>query len=165
MKVIVTSHMAFGGDCWQCGDAPIVREMFAKYPKTVILCVSGHLHTDHFSVIDNIAYFDVNATINTFWQRMEGFHYEDDHTFEFHDYDANGKETSVSQMKLNDLYQGKNTWSVKDPLSAILTIDDNGVINIEGAQSEWIYGVIPPIENPHPFIIPEIRSRTAKVEL
>ena len=165
MKVIVTSHMAFGGDCWQCGDAPIVREMFAKYPKTVILCVSGHLHTDHFSVIDNIAYFDVNATVNTFWQRMEGFHYEDDHTFEFHDYDANGKETSVSQMKLNDLYQGKNTWSVKDPLSAILTIDDNGVINIEGAQSEWIYGVIPPIENPHPFIIPEIRSRTAKVEL
>lgn len=165
MKVIVTSHMAFGGDCWKCGDAQKVSEMFAKYPNTVILCVSGHLHTDHFSVVNNIAYFDVNATRNAFWKRMENFHYSDDQTFEFHDYDKDGKEIGVSQMKLNDLYQGKNNWAVNEPLSSILTIDDDGTITIEGSKTDWMYGVLPPIEFPHPCIMPEIRSRKAKIEL
>ena len=165
MKVIVLSHMAFGGDCWLNGDAEKVRGIFTKYPKTVILCISGHLHTDHFSVVDNIAYFDVNATRNTFWRRMQEFHYDDSHTFEFHDYDANGKELGVSRMKLNDLYQGKNNWAVEDPLSAILTLDDEGNITIEGSKSDWMYGVLPPIDLPDPEIMPEIRSRKARIEL
>ena len=165
MKVIVLSHMAFGGDCWKCGDAQKVSEMFAKYPKTVTLCISGHLHTDHFSVVDNIAYFDVNATRNAFWKRMEDYHYSDSQTFELHDYDADGKEIGVSDMKLNDLSQGRNNWATNDPLSAILTLDDDGNITIEGAKSDWMYGVQPPIEVPHPFIMPEIRSRKGKIEL
>ena len=165
MKVIVLSHMAFAGDCWLNGDAEKVQGIFAKYPKTVILCISGHLHTDHFGVVDNIAYFDVNATRNAFWKRMQEFHYDDSHTFEFHDYDEAGKEIGVSQMKLNDLYQGKNNWAVEDPLSAILTLDDDGNITIEGTESDWMYGVLPPIDLPDPEVMPEIRSRKARIEL
>lgn len=76
-----------------------------------------------------------------------------------------GKETGVSQMKFNDLSQGKNNWSVKDPLSAILTIEDDGTITVEGTESDWACGMIPPLQFPHVCVMPAIRSRTAKIEL
>jgi hypothetical protein len=96
---------------------------------------------------------------------MEGYHYEDTATFPFHDYDSEGREAGVSQMRLNDLTHGKNNWAVEDPLSAILTLADDGTVTVEGSQSRWMYDVLPPIDFPHECIMPAIRSRTAKIEL
>ncbi|MBR6681345.1 MAG: metallophosphoesterase [Clostridia bacterium] len=165
MKVITSSHMALAAEWWRNGNTDDVRAILAKYPNTVILCVSGHWHADHFSIENNTAFIDINATINAFWTRSDDFHYADDHTFEFHDYDKDGKEIGVSQMKFNDLSQGKNNWSVQDPLSAILTIEDDGTITVEGTESDWACGMIPPLQFPHVCVMPAIRSRTAKIEL
>jgi len=162
-KAIVISHLGFGGECKQSPDAPKVRELFAKYANTVILAISGHFHTDHFSVEDNIAFFDCIATINACWKLNDKEHYEDSHTFKFYDFDEKGEETVVYDMKLKDLEQGKNTWFVKEPLNAIITIEDDGTIKVDGCRTEWAYGVVPPFS--FDGLKTEISDRCVKIAL
>ena len=56
MKVITSSHMALAAEWWRNGNTDDVRAILAKYPNTVILCVSGHWHADHFSIENNTAF-------------------------------------------------------------------------------------------------------------
>ena len=39
---------------------------------------------------------------------------------------------------------GMATWFAADPLSAVITIDQYGNVKIDGTESDWIYGVVPP---------------------
>ncbi len=64
-------------------------------------------------------------------------------TYDFTDYDANGTPKGTVKRNLNELTQAKNTWFFTDPLSAIVTIDSIGNIQIDGAETTWRYGVIP----------------------
>lgn len=156
-RVLVFSHAGLS-DLWDSSpDAKTVRDLFAKYEGTVLLSVNGHLHTDHFAVIDNVAYFDVNTVLNGYWRVEQEFHYDSAHTFEFHDFDAKGRECSVGDMKLNDLVQGKNTWSFESPLSAVVTVREDGTVTVEGSKTAWQYGVVP--ENMEEGVMPEICDR------
>jgi hypothetical protein len=64
-------------------------------------------------------------------------------TYEFIDYDKDGKPISTRQRNLMELGQAKNTWFFTDPLSAIVTIDSLGHIVIDGSKTTWRYNVIP----------------------
>lgn len=142
-KAIVFSHAAMT-EMWECSpDAKTVQNLFAKYPGTVLLAVNGHLHTDHFAVENGVAYFDVNAAINGDWWPMQEHHYTEKHTFDFEDYDPEGNRISTEKMALRDLKQGLNTWFFETPLSAIVTVTEDGKITVEGSQACWAYGIAP----------------------
>ena len=50
----------------------------------------------------------------------------------------------TEDFPLNDLRQGKNTWFFTNPLSAIVTVTEDGKITIQGEDTEWLYGIEPP---------------------
>ena len=156
-KALVFSHSSFSPFWSASPDANAVRQLFEKYKGTVLMALNGHLHTDHFAVTDEVAYFDVNSALNGYWAVTDGFHYSDGHTFEFCNYNEEGKALSTEKIPLNCLSQAKNTWFFEKPLSAIVTVDDHGEITVEGSETEWMYGVEP--SEADDGCIPCIRSR------
>ncbi len=160
LRCIVFSHAGLSPKWSESPDGPVVRSLFRKInrkqPGTVILSVNGHLHTDHFAVEDEIAYFDVNTVHNGFWSPRKEFHYADDQCYEFTDY-REGKPVGSAMKPLNSLTQGKNTWFFTDPLSAVVTVDE-GAIRIEGSKTGWIHDVLP--DKPYDGVKPEIESRS-----
>lgn len=144
MKVLVFSHAAISGQWSSTPDAEQAREILTSYPGTVLLAANGHLHTDHFTVIDNIAYWDVNVVQNGGWRPHEDYHYAEDMTYAFQNYDEEGKpQGAVQMLPLNSMKQAKNTWFFREPLSAIVTVTEDGVIRIEGSHTSWVYDIAP----------------------
>lgn len=141
--VLVFSHDGLSGRWGSTPDAEAVRELFRQYPGTVRLSVNGHLHTDHFAMIDNVAYFDVNAVQNGHWAEMPTHHYGDTHTYLFTDYDEAGHRLDTRPVALNTLSQGQNTWFFETPLSAVVTVEDDGTVTVAGSQTRWMHGVVP----------------------
>ena len=142
---LIFSHAALSPRRNSSPDAPIARSVLRrinkKYPGCVLLAVNGHYHTDHLDEEDGIYYFDVNAVHNAFWSENSEHHYSDNHLFEFTDY-TDGHPTEPQQMPLTALSQGKNTWFLTEPLSAVVTVDETG-IRIDGCRSQWMYGILP----------------------
>ena len=163
-KVLVFSHAAIS-DAWSSTpDASQAREILNAYPGTVLLAANGHLHTDHFKVIDGIAYWDVNVVQNGGWRPHDGFHYAEDMTYDFQDYDEQGNpKGEIQQLPLNSMKQAKNTWFFREPLSAIVTVTENGEINIEGAKTSWVYDITP--DWTESGMTPEIADRRIKLDL
>jgi len=162
LKVITVSHAAFSDLSFKASpDAEHVRNIFAKFPGTVMMAINGHYHTDHCEVIDRVCYFDVNSAINGCWEPQTEPHYADNDTFPFTEYDPDGKPVSTTSFRYNDLTQGWNTWSFEEPLSAVVTIDKNR-ISIKGSKTRWNCGVIPTTETVRRLydgIRPEIPDR------
>ena len=143
-KVLVFSHAAISGEWSSTPDAAQAREILNAYPGTVLLCANGHLHTDHFSVIDHIAYWDVNVVQNGGWRPHDGYHYAEDMTYDFQDYDEKGQPKGAPQsLPLNSMKQAKNTWFFREPLYAIVTVNEIGGIKIEGSRTSWVYDIEP----------------------
>ena len=173
LKAIVVSHAGLSG-AWKgmnhaahkelvqaSPDAAKVREIFAKYTGTVLMSINGHYHTDHFAVNDGIAYFDVNTVQNGCWELREEQHYASEHTFVFTDYDGEGNMLGTREVMLNDLVQATNTWFFDKPLSAVVTLDDDGTLTIDGAQTSWRYDVKP--DRNYDGMKPEIPSHKVKL--
>ncbi len=144
LRVIVFSHGGLSGEWDSTPDSAAVRRLFAKYERTVLMCLNGHLHTDHFCVKDNVAYFDVNSVLNGYWAETDGHHYSDEHIFTREIFDDSGNAIGKESVKLNTLSQGKNTWFFDEPLSAVVEIGDDKVIKVSGSKTSWKYGILPP---------------------
>ena len=142
LKALVFSHAALSGEWESSPDAAAVREIFGRYPGTVVMSLNGHLHTDHFCVKDGVAYFDVNSVLNGYWEPTDSHHYSDAHTFVREVFDGGGNATAVEEVPLNTLSQSKNTWFFDEPLSAMVEISGNR-INIAGSSTDWKYGIAP----------------------
>ena len=138
------SGLGFGG---VADDAAQVREIYSKVntknPGTVKMSINGHIHTDNRGWRDGVLYLDTNTVRNNFWYGTSSAHYKDEHTFRFEEYDDNGNLIKITDKPLNSLTMGANTWFSADPLSCVVTVNDSGMIKIEGMESEWIYGVVP----------------------
>ncbi len=138
------SGLGFGGGA---DDDAQVREIYnkanTKNPGTVLISLNGHIHTDNQGWRDGVLYLDINTVRNNLWQNTSVAHYSDEHTFKFEEYDNEGNLIRIVDMPLNSLSMGKNTWFSKDPLSCVITVTKAGSVIIDGAKSEWIYGVVP----------------------
>ena len=167
MKVITVSHAGFAKITFEWSpDAENVQNIFSKFPGTVVLAMNGHYHTDHCEVQNGVCYFDVNTAINGAWELCDKPHYKDTDTFTHTSYDHLGNPLSTVQCPFNYLTQGWNTWSFKEPLSAVVTIDDNMKITIEGAKTEWDMGLAATPETMKEFyegIKPEIEDRVIQL--
>ena len=161
LKVVVFSHAALSGLWHSSPDAESVRQIFSKYPETVLMNVNGHLHTDHFCVRENIAYFDVNAVLNGAWYSSGAQHYNENHTFIREHLGDDDSIIGTEVARLIDLSQGKNTWFFNTPLYAVVEITRDGNLSITGSKASWLHGVEPPWHND--AMKPEIPDRTVKL--
>lgn len=153
---ILVSHAGFA-DGRKCSpDTQAVQALIRKVNGTVKMCINGHYHTNHLEMRENVLYFDVNAAINGSWVPKKEQHYSDGHTFELESYDAQGIYQGTQIVPLAKLWQSANTHYFREPLSAIVTIHDDGTISVEGSKTSWRYDVEP--VDPLPGIMPWIST-------
>lgn len=112
-------------------------------PGTVLMCISGHTHTDVQEFNDGVFHLVCNTTRNGEWIDGGVAHYTDEHTFMYEQYDTEGNLIATYEKSLGSLKQGKNTWFFEDPLSAVITINEYGVIVVNGYESSWAYDIVP----------------------
>lgn len=153
LRCIVVSHASFlpWGTWGESPDGSAVRDLYAeinrRHPGTVLMSINGHYHTDHVTVEDGVLYFDVNAAINGWWQEEKFDPYapskELTPTFSFVDYDGEGNESARRRMPLSELRMGAQTLFFEDPLSAVVTVTDDGSMMIQGCKTAWMYGISP----------------------
>ncbi len=150
---IVLSHPSFSG-LWQpCNDAQKIRILFKKANEarrnTVILALNGHLHTNRQAVIEDVVYLDINAVRSGWWEPKPFDPYKEEdinaprYTFEFTDYEQGGRSSQSFQRPLSSLTMGAQTLFFKDPLSATLTVCEDGFVSMKGCATEWMYGIAP----------------------
>ena len=114
-----------------------------RCPGTVVAMWNGHYHTNHHFAENGILYWDVNTTINGEWIPERVPHYTDGQTFDYAEYDENGTETKRFARNLTELWMSPNTWYFCDPLSAVVTVAEDGTVCVEGSETTWMYGVLP----------------------
>ena len=144
---IVCSHMAFSGMWDSSPEHNEIREIFHKVnqinPGTVLAAINGHIHTNHIAERDGMVYFDVNTVRNGVWLPTVEKHY-DKETFIYTDYDENGNKLESRERLVSELWMSPQTWYFTNPLSAVVTVREDGKITIEGSETSWYADVIPP---------------------
>lgn len=144
---IVCSHTSFSGMWSSAPEHNEIRELFRKVNDirkgTVLMAINGHLHTDHVAIKDDVVYFDVNTVKNGLWIPQVIKHYENE-TFTYTDYDAEGNITGTRERLVKELWMSPQTWYFTDPLSAVITVREDGKIVIDGMTTSWYADVIPP---------------------
>ena len=148
LKCVVISHASFNQN-WKyySPSAKAVKEIFdhvnSKYKGAVLMAINGHRHLDRSQVIDDVIYLEINTTYNGFWKVKENYHYGDNHTFIYEDYDENGEFLGSYERPINTLVEGKNTYFFDTPLSANIVIYDDGSVSVKGVEGKWRYGISP----------------------
>lgn len=125
---IVVSHVSFEGNGSKDGHKvrEILRRVNEKHPRRVIACISGHYHTDSAKVIENIAFINVNCVNQGGW--ILGTH----NLFPAEFVEANKSKSLVPHCAY-----------YKDPLSAIVTLDSDGFVDIKGMETSYLFDVTP----------------------
>ncbi len=168
LKCIVFSHAAlnekFALPCWNSKEIKkIFDNINNKFPKTVIMQISGHSHSDRAEKIDGIIYWSVNTTINGIWKPQKTNHYSDDTLrFDLEKYDENGNLIEIQDIPVNKLIMSPHTYFFADPLSANVLIEDNKII-IEGTKTTWRFGINPAPEELPPYCSTEIKYRKFEI--
>ena len=110
------------------------------------MSINGHYHKNRAKIIEGVFYFDVNTTINGWWQTKKFYPYAEkdesnpEYTFDYTDYDEDGNPVKTEKMPLSSLGMGANTLFFTDPLSAIVKVTSDGKISVKGKKTSWIYG-------------------------
>lgn len=153
LSCITVSHAGFGrfDDFYKVASGPSddtkkVRELFNKVnkikPHTVIMCINGHYHLNHLDVDDGILFFDVNSAMGT-WSGKPKEHNKDV-MFNYLVYDNEGNLVSSTKKSALEIPAIEHRWFMTEPLYAHVTVTDDFKITIEGRESSWVNGEIPP---------------------
>ena len=132
---IVFSHQSFerptGNACHNYRDVlKIFDDANRKVPGKVRMAINGHHHRDHIRTLNKVVYFDLNSA-NFDWIGSSRAH---------------GKYTKeyLEANQLKSKVGGKVPFiSWVDPIHAIVTMDVDGTIKIEGMESKFACGVTP----------------------
>ncbi len=157
LKVITLSHHALSG-CFNfnCGNAPEIREILPDYKHTAVMYINGDLHAEYYAVIQDVVFYSMTSSRYLDSNRDRKLAYPEDATFEYFDYDENGKLRGSYQKPYSSLTQPWNYYC-DEPISAIVTINDDGIVTIDGFTSNWMYGITPvnnQLQHPHePYIV------------
>ncbi len=146
-KCIIFGHDSFSNIWGSSPDTQRVRKLFNKVnalkKNTVVMAVNGHHHTDHIAKQDDIVFLNVNSAKNGAWYPNPKKHYLEEHAYVCTEYDDEGNAISTKEVPLSNAWMSGNSWFFEDPLSAIITIDEDGKITIDGMKTNWIYGIDP----------------------
>ena len=124
---VVTSHASFEREDGS-PDREAVRKIFndanARTPGKVRLVINGHYHCDHLRLLDGIVYLDLNSASNIWYGTVhKGYPVEDTRRYVY--------------------MQNMLIW--KDPLSAVITLSQDGGIRIEGMKGAFYRDVTPAV--------------------
>ena len=143
---IVTSHASYERENGS-PDRAAVRKIFdeanAKHPGRVRLVINGHHHCDHVRILENIVYLDLNSA-NYDW--IEKTH------------------TAYPEEDVKRWRHARHVIAWNDPVSAIITISQNGHLKVEGQRSTFYRGVTPkmaglaPVGSLGRLITPNVQS-------
>ena len=141
-KCIVLSHASYRGEISNgTPDWVAVDNLFARVNAmkkgTVIMALNGHYHTNRMFEKNNIVYFDINTTRNIWWQIQNEPHYTEGQGQEVEVVDEEGNITGTKWIDYTELWMHPHTWFCDDALSAAVTVEDDGSITTEGAESKW----------------------------
>lgn len=100
----------------------IFDEANKAHPGRVRLVINGHFHIDNFRLINNIGYLDLNSANFQYYVKP-------------HD------KFPADFVKAHQNAPHALAW--EDPLSAIITLTQDGGIRIEGSESKFIFGLTP----------------------
>lgn len=147
LRCLIFSHTGFSG-VWESSpdvDAvqAIIRRANEKRKGTVLLSASGHLHTNHVQVIDNVVHFDVNTVRNGLWLPTPDEGHYSGLSYPFTEYDAQGNPVRTYNYALKDVWMSKNTWFFDKPLYATVTVTTDGDVVIDGDRAGWYANVAP----------------------
>lgn len=146
IKCVVVSHAGFSCqfEANSC-DYDKVRTLFDRInetkPGTVIASLNGHWHANCHEFANGVLYFNFNATRNICWLSTKTPHYTEDHHFMYTHFDKDGNAVESYKRPLSDLWMSLNTWYSKDALTAIVTVDTDGNIEVDGCESEFMHGI------------------------
>ena len=122
---IVTSHASYEREDGS-PDRVAVRKIFddanAKHPGRVRLVINGHHHCDHVRILENIVYLDLNSA-NYDW--------------------VDKKHTSYPEEDMKRWRHAQHVIAWNDPVNAIITINRNGHLKVEGQKSTFYRGITP----------------------
>jgi 3',5'-cyclic AMP phosphodiesterase CpdA len=92
-----------------------------KGPK-VRLVINGHHHTDAFRFIDGIPYLDLNSANYKYYAQRH----------------------KLYPAEYHKTHRGAgNVIAWDEPISAVITMDSDGYLKIEGRKAKYLYGVSP----------------------
>jgi hypothetical protein len=100
----------------------LFRRVNERKGSKVRLVVNGHHHTDAFRFIDGIAYLDLNSANYKYYAQRHNLYPEE--------YRKSHKAAG-------------NVIAWNEPISALITMDTEGLLKIEGQKAEYLYGVSP----------------------
>ena len=131
---IVFSHQSFerptGGACHNFKEVlAIFDDANRRSPGKVRLAINGHHHRDFLRTLNNVVFFDLNSA-NYDWI---GNRAHDKYPKEY-----------IEKNKLRPRKGGKYPFLAwDDPIHAIVTMDADGLIKIDGMESKFSCGVMP----------------------
>ena len=102
-----------------------VKEMLRRVNKDkqrVMMVMCGHYHVDYMTIEDNVVFFELNSTSN-YWHGQT------------HD--------EFPQEVFENAHSAHHTTIYNDPVHAIITLKDDGTIQIKGMESSYFCGVSP----------------------
>ena len=100
-----------------------IREMFQRVNKDkqrVQLVICGHYHVDNLRLRDNVPFFELNSASNYYF---------------------NPGHNLFPEEVMRDHGAAAHTLIWTEPLSAVITLRDDGYINIEGSTADYWCGV------------------------
>jgi len=120
--VFIFSHQSIE---WGIENSDEVRKILEEAnrqsdKRKVVACFSGHHHIDHCAVINGVYYIHINSMSYSFLGK---------------DYISLGRYSKRIDKRFPKI---KETAPYKDPLFAIVTIEKDCTIRIEGTKSEWV---------------------------
>ena len=84
------------------------------------MCINGHLHMDYMRIYEHVCYLDINSASMFWWTPPHHLFSEEYH--EKH-------------------YGAQSLLIYNDPVHAVITLSDDGMIEIEGMQSSFFEGL------------------------
>ena len=126
---VVFSHQSFErGYGSSCSNPEEVRRIFdaanAANPGRVPFVINGHSHCDFVRVLEQIVYMEVNSA-NFQWLGSKFNH------------------SSYPEEFCRNVSSAPHIATVNDPLSAIVTLDGSGLIDVDGMKSSFYMGISP----------------------
>ena len=121
---VIFSHQRFEREIGGCKNYAEVRKIIndanAAHHGRVRLVINGHHHRDNLRLIDGVLYFDLNSA-NYEWGAKAHDKYPPD---------------VLARHSL-----AKNTVMYNDPINAIITMNSDGRIKIDGMESSLFMGI------------------------
>lgn len=119
----------------------IINEANRKHKNRVMMFINGHYHRDYMALKDNVLYFDLNSASYDWLENPHNFY-------------------SKELMEQYSVIQ--HTVFVNEGIHAVITVTDEGEINIEGMEGTYYDGITREMTDNPPYD-PCGRPATAKV--